>query len=74
MIKYRPMVQKYTLENENKGQQNLKSNQLFRYLCKYEENPSTGSKDIMGTRIGAKPHLNPPVTLKVRSMSPKHSS
>ena len=38
------------------------------YLCKFEENPSTGLKDIMGTRIC---HLNPPVTLKMRSRSSK---
>ena len=38
------------------------------YLYKFEENPSTGSKDIVGTRIC---HLNPPLTLKMRLWSPK---
>ena len=40
------------------------------YQCMFEENLSTGSEDIVGTKIC---HLNLPVTLKVRSRSSKQN-
>ena len=70
--KIHPLVQKifhlqdYELENEVKVTKILTVLKLvtMMYLCKFEENLSPGSKDIVGTRIC---HLNPPVTLKMRS-------
>ena len=38
------------------------------YPDKFGGNPATGSRDIVGARIF---HLNPSVTLKIKSRSPK---
>ena len=76
MEKIHPLVLKisyiddYDLENEvkvTKIKSPLKLVQMM-YPCKFGEIPSIGSGDIVGTRNC---HVSPPVTLNMRSRSPK---